>query len=177
MIYIGLNDASRGSSLGVAGIRRPRGLDQKNVRLFLRDRAMLDPLGYHEYFTWAKMDVSISHTDCEPTLQDKEEVIRVIMLVPDELALNFDHHEVMSVELADGSRLPVLRKSRELFHEVDCIHVQYLPPVDRVPDAQRLNEAKPRSGCGLHELFGATSARMHSASRPEGIILPSSMSL
>src|SRR5262245_29546951 len=157
-------------------MRRPRGCDQKHVRLFLRDRAMLDPLGYHAYFTWAKMDVSISHTDGEPTLQDKEEVIRVIMRVPDELTLHFDHHEVMSVELADGARLPVLRTSRELCREVDDIHVHYRPLVDRVPDAQRLQEAKPRSGCGLPAWFGATSARMPSAARPEGIILPSSMS-
>jgi hypothetical protein len=49
--------------------------------------------------------------------------------------------------------------------------------VDRVPDAQRLHEAKLRSGCGLHALFGAKSARIHRASSPEGIILPSSMSL
>src|SRR5262245_42315201 len=147
VIPIGLHHASRGSRLGVAGMRRPRGRDQQPGRLFLRDRAMRNPLGSHAYFPWAKMDVAISHTDGKPPLQNKEEVIRVIMLGPDELALHFDHHEVMSVELADGSRLPVLRTSRELSREVDDIHVHYLPPVDRVPNAQRLHEAKPRSGC------------------------------
>jgi hypothetical protein len=36
------------------------------------------------------------------------------MLVPNELALHFDHHEVMPVELADDAGLPVLREGREL---------------------------------------------------------------
>src|SRR5262249_44483918 len=119
VIHIGLPNASRGSRLGVAGMRRPRGRAQKPGRLFLRDRAMRNPLGSHAYFPWAKMDVAISHTDGAPPLQNKEEVIRVIMLVPDARALPFDHHEVM----ADGSRLPVLRTSRELFREVYGLHV------------------------------------------------------
>src|SRR5206468_9190208 len=52
-------------------------------------------------------------------LQHQEKIVRVVVLVPVERALQLHHHEVVAVELAHGARLEVLGELRELLREVD----------------------------------------------------------
>ncbi len=44
---------------------------------------MLDPTGDDEQLPWLQFDVPITQMDCEVTLDDEEEVIGVVVLVPD----------------------------------------------------------------------------------------------
>src|SRR5262245_61204063 len=59
------------------------------------------------------------------TLQHEKEVVSVIMPVPDELALRLDDHDVMPIELCDGSGLPVFRKGGQLYFEIHWIHLAF----------------------------------------------------
>jgi len=75
---------------------------------FLRcDRAMFDALGHNEHLSRAKPDNPIAKLNFNLTRQYQEEIVRVIVFVPNELPLHLDHHQVMPVELADYARLPV----------------------------------------------------------------------
>ena len=97
------------------------------MRLFLCDRAVLRALRNNEQLARLQGHAAISQTYREPTFEDEEEVIGIIMFVPHEFSLDFDYHKVVIVELTNGSRLPVLSKCRELLGEVDSIH--FLTPM------------------------------------------------
>jgi hypothetical protein len=79
-----------------------------------RDGTMLDALGHYKYFAWDQRDNSISQLNADASAQHEKKIVGVIMLVPDELALHFDNHEVMPVELPNDPRLPIICKRRQL---------------------------------------------------------------
>ena len=102
------------------------------MRLLLRNRTVLRALWNNEQLARLQGHAAISQTYREPTFKDEEEVIGIIMFVPDEFPLHFYYHKVVIVELTNGSRLPVLSKCRELLGEVDGIHL--LPPMSERGD-------------------------------------------
>ena len=65
----------------------------------------------------------MAHLDRDLTLKYEKEVISIFMFVPDELTFDLDHHQIMAVELTDGSWLPVLCEGGKLFCKVDCINI------------------------------------------------------
>jgi hypothetical protein len=54
------------------------------VRFLFCDWAVLDALRHNEYFAWTKGDIAISHLYGDPSLEYKKEVVRFVVLVPDE---------------------------------------------------------------------------------------------
>lgn len=54
-------------------------------------------------------------------LENEEEVIGVMALVPDEVTLDLDDVDVVVVDSRDDPRLPVLPDESELFGEVDLL--------------------------------------------------------
>src|SRR5215212_1442326 len=107
----------------IAGVGRARGLDEQEVDLLPRHGTMLDTFGHHEQLARSQMDLAVAQLDREMALEHEEEVVRVVVLVPDELALDLDHHHVMSVELGYRAGLPVLGKCRQLRFEVYLAHL------------------------------------------------------
>ena len=97
------------------------------MRLLLCNRTVLHALRNNEQLARLQGHAAISQTNRNPSREDEEEVIGIIMFVPHEFSLDLGHHEVMAVELTDSSRLPVLSKRRKLLGEVDSIH--FLPPI------------------------------------------------
>ncbi len=75
---------------------------------FFRNRAVLYALGYDIQFARLQRDRVVSHFDLEHTLQYEEEIIGVSVAMPNELAFDFDDHQVMAIEKPDGSWAPVL---------------------------------------------------------------------
>ena len=49
-------------------------------------------------------DVAVPQADRQPSPKHEEEVVRVVVLVPYELALDFDDHDVMAVERGHCAR-------------------------------------------------------------------------
>lgn len=110
----------------VACVGRPRWLNEQNVRFFFSDRAVLDSFRDDEDLTGPESDISFAHLDRQAALEDKEEVVRVVVLMPGEGALDLHDHEVVTVERANCSRLPVIRKGGKLFGQVDGFHSRRL---------------------------------------------------
>lgn len=88
---------------------------------------MLYPFGDNEHFAWAKRNVSFAHLDCDLAFEYQEEVVSVVVFVPDELSLDFDDDEVVAIELAHSPWLPVLSECGELLSEVNRIQPRRLP--------------------------------------------------
>jgi hypothetical protein len=79
-------DFGRGLDVGVAHVRRSFPLDQEDVRFLVRPGAVLDASRNDEQLSLAELDVAIAKLDRHLSLEHEEEVVRVRMRVPDELA-------------------------------------------------------------------------------------------
>lgn len=89
------------------------------MRLFFSDGAMLDTFWNDEQFARAERDVALAHADCDATLENKKEVIGVVVRMPNKLTLDLDDHQVVAIELADHAWLPMTIKGSELVSEID----------------------------------------------------------
>ena len=83
-----------------------------------RQRPVLDAARYHVQIARAQPHRTISELDDEAPLQDEEKVVRLRMRMSDERAFRLDDHYVVSVELGDDPRRPMIRKGTELFGKV-----------------------------------------------------------
>src|SRR5258706_8505129 len=117
-----LYDASRRCRSYVAAVRRARRLDEQHMHLFLGDRTVLRAFRYHEHLAGTERDIALAQPDREAAFQHEKEIVRVVVLVPLELALHLHHHQVVAIEHADGARLPVVAEGGELFCEIDRFH-------------------------------------------------------
>jgi hypothetical protein len=63
--------------------------------------AMFDSFRYDEYLSRAKPDNFIAKLNVDLTHQHEKKIVRVIVFVPHEFPLYLDHHQVVTVELAD----------------------------------------------------------------------------
>jgi hypothetical protein len=88
------------------------------VRFFFGDSSMLNAFWNDVHFAGLQLDRMVSHLDLEHTLEYEEEVIGVSVAMPYELALDFDDHEVVPVEQADGSWTPVFSERVQFRCEV-----------------------------------------------------------
>ena len=82
------------------------------------------PRGTTIHLSLSQLDVAIAQLDGEAAAQHQEEVVGVVVLVPDELALDLHEHELVVVQVADdpGAVGPV--EELELLCEIDLvIHV------------------------------------------------------
>ena len=73
----------------------------------LCDRPVLNALGHYEYFARTKPNSAVSQLNRDMPNENQEKIVRIVMLVPNEFALDFHHHEVVTVEATDNSRLPI----------------------------------------------------------------------
>jgi hypothetical protein len=61
-------------------------------------------------------------TDGDSALQYEEEIVCVVVRVPDELTLDLDNHEVVTIELAHDAWLPMGVEGGELLCKIDGRH-------------------------------------------------------
>jgi hypothetical protein len=75
---------------------------------------VLDALGHDVHLPRLQRYGAVAHLNVEHAFQHEEEVVGVVVLVPDELALHLHDHDVMRVELRDGARRPVVGEGGQL---------------------------------------------------------------
>jgi len=83
---------------------------------------VLDPAWNDEELARIKRDDALAEMDFEMALENEEQLVFVLVVVPHELALELDELHVLAVELADDARTPVLRELPELLGEVYLLH-------------------------------------------------------
>ena len=69
----------------------------------------------------AKLDVAVTQVDRQLAADDKEEVVGLVVLVPDERALDLDDLKLVVVDEPDDARLVRLPEQRQLFRKVDLL--------------------------------------------------------
>src|SRR5262245_65011782 len=70
------------------------------------------------------MDATVPEVDPQPPLQDNEGLVRVFVVVPDEIALELHDLELIVVHFSDDLRLPLLVEQPEFLLKVDRSVVQ-----------------------------------------------------
>src|SRR5262245_50950551 len=119
---IRLDTSARSGGSCIARVGRARRFDEQKMRFVFGDRAMFDTLRDDEEFPWTERYVAFAHADGDMPLQHEEKVIRVVVRVPDELAFDLHDHEIVTVELANHTRLPVTLEGCELLCKIDGRH-------------------------------------------------------
>jgi hypothetical protein len=66
------------------------------------------------------MDSTVAKIDLEFPFQDHESLIGILVIVPDEIALQLDQLELIVIHFGDNLRLPLFANQRELLLKIDC---------------------------------------------------------
>ena len=80
---------------------------------------MFDALRHDEQFSGPERHGAVAKLDVEHPVEHQKQIVRVVMLVPDELALNPDEADVIVVVSRDDPRRPMVRKRLELRRQID----------------------------------------------------------
>jgi hypothetical protein len=113
--------AHRPRTACVPRVRSASRLNQQDVRLVIRPGAVLNAARHDVHVPLTQLDVAIAELDGQAPLEDEEELVGLVVLVPDELSLDLDDLDVVVVQLADDLGAPVLGEQRELLREVDLL--------------------------------------------------------
>src|SRR6516162_8382168 len=76
------------------------------------------------------MNRAIAEIDSQSTLEDDEGLIRILVIVPDEVTLKLHELELVVVHLGDDLRLPMLVEQIELAGEIDRLIRHAALPLD-----------------------------------------------
>jgi hypothetical protein len=88
------------------------------MRRLLGQRTMRHAFRDDKQLSRAKIDVTPMHPDGDAADQHQEEIICVVLLMPAELALDFDHHHVVSVEFGHDPGSPVVGERGKPFGQI-----------------------------------------------------------
>ena len=81
----------------VARVRCPEWLDEQHVSLVVGSGAVLDAARHDEELAGSELDRAIAQLDRQAPVQDEEEVVRIGMRVPHELALGLHDLDLEAV--------------------------------------------------------------------------------
>ena len=81
---------SREVAASIPGVDDTSRLDKDNVGFAFGDRAVLDTAGYDEELSGPESHVPVPHLDGELAARNEEELVSVLVGVPDELTLELD---------------------------------------------------------------------------------------
>jgi hypothetical protein len=79
-------DLTRRGCLDITRVRRPGRLNEEHVRLYFRKRLVLHPARNDEQLPWIENHRSNAQPDLEPSGQHEEEIIGLVVFMPDEFA-------------------------------------------------------------------------------------------
>jgi hypothetical protein len=74
----------------VARVERRLRLDQDDLAVALGERAVLDPARNDDQLTGLDDDVPVAELHAHPARDDEEQLVLVVVVVPDELAVELD---------------------------------------------------------------------------------------
>src|SRR3984957_5301496 len=164
----------------VSGVESGFRFEENEMNFFVGDGQMFDAFGDNDEFAGADQAFAIAETHAQRSGDDQKHFIFVIVMMPDELALEFDDFHVGIVEFADDAGIPVIGDAGDFFHQVHGFHCVFNSSAAasnwrRVADLHFLDE----SGNGLERaarsfrpvgfrinaqhIFGAGSANHHPA--------------
>ncbi|SHX75622.1 Uncharacterised protein [Mycobacteroides abscessus subsp. abscessus] len=109
----------------------------------MRDRAVLDTAGDDKQLAGAQGDGAITYLNIELALDNQEEFVGVGVRVPDKLAGEFDHLDLVVIQSSDDLRRPVFGELSELVAEIKEIASCKMP---ETPGRHDLFRTAPPAG-------------------------------
>src|SRR3982751_30228 len=82
------DDSTRLCGRRVASVWCAHGLDEQDVRLLVGNGSMFDTFRDDEHLTRTERHIAIAQLDDEAAFEDEKEIVRVVVLVPNELTLD-----------------------------------------------------------------------------------------
>jgi len=80
------------------------------MHFFFSDRQVFDPFGNNDKLAFLQVNITIPQFDQQVSFHNEEQLVLVLVLMPDKLALEFGQLDVGVIELACNLRAPVLLK-------------------------------------------------------------------
>lgn len=77
------------------------------MSLGLGDGPVLDAFGHHEYFAGTEPNGAVSQLNSNMPDENQKEIVGIVVLMPNEFALDFYDQQIVPVEAADDARLPI----------------------------------------------------------------------
>jgi hypothetical protein len=74
--------------------------------LFVGDRPVFDASRHDQAFPFLQPDVAIPKFHSKSALYDKEQLVFVVVVVPDERSLELDQFDLLAVQFADDFGFP-----------------------------------------------------------------------
>src|SRR5262249_4966119 len=96
----------------VAGVQRRGWLGEKKVGFLLGNGPVFDATRHDQEFALFEPDVPILELHAEAALDDQEEFVLVVVVVPDERPLELDQLHLLAVQFTHDLRLPLLAEQR-----------------------------------------------------------------
>jgi hypothetical protein len=119
-----LLDSSRSLSALVAGIQSAAWLNQHQLDFVLCAGFMPCPFGHDEQFAGSDVDCSIGEIDAQLAIDYDKRLIRLWVVMPDKIALQFHDLELIVIHLRNNLRRPLFCKERKLFCQIDGFVIQ-----------------------------------------------------
>ena len=140
--------------VGLSGVDCGHRFEEKQMNLVLRHRTVLDAPGDNAELPFAELDVAVTEADRERALHHEKEFILPVMAVPDELTLELRELDVLSVQLSDDLRRPLVGEEGELFGEVDLVDLHGISELFSQVDINRIGielfeAVRPVEPCGI----------------------------
>src|SRR5690606_25825542 len=88
----------------VPGIHDTTWLNKQNLCFMFRIRLVFDALWNHVHFTFGQLNMTVSEINSETAFQDYKGFIRVFVIMPHKLALNFNDLELIVIHFGDDLR-------------------------------------------------------------------------
>ena len=104
---------------GLAGVEDAAGLNEHELNFVFRGGLVHDAFRDDEHFSGAEGDVAVAKIQAERAVEDEESFVGVGVVVPDEVALQFDDLELVVVHLGDDFGGPLVVEEGELIFQVD----------------------------------------------------------
>jgi hypothetical protein len=89
------------------------------MNLIVRDGKMLDHARDDDKFAGANDGLMVAKLHAQDAFDDQEELIFVLMMMPEELALEFDDLNIAIVDPANDVRFVMFGEERELLLQID----------------------------------------------------------
>src|SRR5262249_13636979 len=114
-------------------VEDPARLDQQQFDLTLGTGLVLDSLRDDEHLACRNKNRTVAKIDPQNAVQDDERLVRVLVIMPDEVALQPDDLELVVVHFGDDLWLPLFVEQLELIAEIDGIVSHWIAPHFRPP--------------------------------------------
>lgn len=110
----------------VSGVSHASWFDQQQFDLTVSKWLVLNSLRHYKHLTGGEIDGAVSEVNAELTFENDERLVRVLVIMPDEVAFESCELELVVVHLSHNLWLPLLGKERKLLLKINGLAVHFL---------------------------------------------------